>query len=66
MDAFIINKLTGSQLISSVKAHELGIVNLSLEYDIEIIDLVNKFISSKLNMKLDTIFINVENFAEIT
>jgi len=31
MDSFIINKLTGNQCISSLKAHEFGFVNLRLE-----------------------------------
>lgn len=51
-DSFLINKLTSKQFVSTIKAHEMCILNKDLKLDKDILTLMNRFLFSKLKDRM--------------
>lgn len=63
-DSFLINKLTSKQFLSSVKAHEMCIINKDMKLDKDIISLMNQFLFSKLHTRMKLLIMESNNIDE--
>lgn len=63
-DSFLINKLTSKQFVSSIKAHEMCILNKDLKLDKDIIDLMNQFLFSKLKDRMKLLIMDSNDIDE--